>query len=143
VVTATPRPLYPEKDTHYPLCRSLGGSQGRSRIVQKISSTPGFVFSSFFFLHFVRSFLPIVYLYIVCPHVTFLCSTQHKHSCPLRDSNQQSQLASCRTFYTFVALLRGCVISDLHSCSPSIVHLRLYFHVRNNVLRLCRTSSCL
>ena len=42
VVNATPRPLYPGKDTRYPLYRRLGGPQGRYGPVQKISPLPGF-----------------------------------------------------------------------------------------------------
>jgi len=38
VVNATPRPLYPR----YPLYRRLGGPQGRSGLVRKISPPPGF-----------------------------------------------------------------------------------------------------
>jgi hypothetical protein len=41
VVNATPRPIYPRKDTWYPLYRRLGGPQGRSGQVQKISPPPG------------------------------------------------------------------------------------------------------
>jgi len=37
-----PRPLYPPRKTRYPLCRRLGGSQGRSGLVWKISLPPGF-----------------------------------------------------------------------------------------------------
>jgi hypothetical protein len=32
----------PEKETRYPLCRRLGGSQGRSGRVQRVSPPPGF-----------------------------------------------------------------------------------------------------
>jgi hypothetical protein len=44
VANATPRPLYPSprKETRYPLYRRLGGSQGRSGRVRKISPPPGF-----------------------------------------------------------------------------------------------------
>ena len=42
VGNATPRPLYPGKETRYPLNRSLGGPQGRSGRVRKISPPPGF-----------------------------------------------------------------------------------------------------
>jgi len=37
VVNATPRPLYPARETTYPLYRRLGGPQGRSERVRKIS----------------------------------------------------------------------------------------------------------
>ena len=42
VVEATPRPLYPPGKTQYPLYKRLGGPQGRSGRVWKISPTPGF-----------------------------------------------------------------------------------------------------
>ena len=42
VVNATPRPLYPPGKTRYPLYRRLGGQQGRSGRVRKISPPPGF-----------------------------------------------------------------------------------------------------
>jgi len=34
---STPRPLYPRKETRYPLCGSLGGPQGRIGRVREIS----------------------------------------------------------------------------------------------------------
>ena len=37
-----PAALPPEKETRYPLCRRLGGRQGRSERVQKISPLRGF-----------------------------------------------------------------------------------------------------
>ena len=37
----TSRPLYPPGKTRYPLYRKLGGTQGRSGRVRKISPTPG------------------------------------------------------------------------------------------------------
>ena len=37
VVSVTPRPLYPPRKTQYPLYRRLGGPQGRSGRVRKIS----------------------------------------------------------------------------------------------------------
>ena len=40
--TAAPRPLYPREKTWYPLYLRLGGPQGRSRWVRKISPAPGF-----------------------------------------------------------------------------------------------------
>jgi hypothetical protein len=42
VVNATAPMLYPGKETRYPLYRRLGGSQGRSGRVRKISPTPRF-----------------------------------------------------------------------------------------------------
>jgi hypothetical protein len=42
VINATPRPLYSWEKTHYPLYRKLGGTQGQSGRVRKISPTPGF-----------------------------------------------------------------------------------------------------
>jgi hypothetical protein len=42
VVNSTPRPLYPEKQTWYPLYRRLSGPQGRSGRLRKISPPPGF-----------------------------------------------------------------------------------------------------
>ena len=42
VVNATPRSLYPLGKTRYPLYRGLGGPQGRSGQVRKISPPPGF-----------------------------------------------------------------------------------------------------
>jgi hypothetical protein len=39
---ATPRPLYPRKETQCPLYRRLGGPQGRCGRVRKISPPPGF-----------------------------------------------------------------------------------------------------
>jgi len=42
VVDATPRPHYPRGKTRYPLYRRLGGPQGRSERVRKISLPPGF-----------------------------------------------------------------------------------------------------
>jgi len=42
VVSATPRPLYPRKDTWYPVCRRLRGPQDPSGRVRKVSLTPGF-----------------------------------------------------------------------------------------------------
>jgi hypothetical protein len=44
VVYDTPRPLYPLGKTRYPLCRRLGGPQGRSGRVRKISPHTGFRF---------------------------------------------------------------------------------------------------
>ena len=41
-VSVTPRPLYPRDKTRYPLYRRLGGPQGRSGQVRKISPPPGF-----------------------------------------------------------------------------------------------------
>ena len=40
VVSTTPRPLYPPGKTRYPLYSRLGGPQGRSGLVRKISSLP-------------------------------------------------------------------------------------------------------
>jgi hypothetical protein len=42
VVSTTPRPLYPPGKTRHPLYRRLGGPQGRSGRVRKISPPPGF-----------------------------------------------------------------------------------------------------
>jgi hypothetical protein len=42
VVSVTPRPPLPPEKTRYPLYRWLGGPQGRSGQVRKISSPPGF-----------------------------------------------------------------------------------------------------
>ena len=42
VVNATPRPLYALRNIRYPLYRRLGGAQGRSGLVRKISPPPGF-----------------------------------------------------------------------------------------------------
>jgi hypothetical protein len=42
VVNATPRPLFPSGKTRYQLYRRLGGPQGRSGRVRKISPPPGF-----------------------------------------------------------------------------------------------------
>ena len=42
VVNSTPRPLYPRKETRYPLYIRLGGPQGRSGGLRKISPAPGF-----------------------------------------------------------------------------------------------------
>jgi hypothetical protein len=42
VVNATTRPLYPGKNTRYPLYGRLGGLQGRSGRVRKISPPTGF-----------------------------------------------------------------------------------------------------
>ena len=42
VVNATPLPIYPRGITRYPLYRRLGGPQGRSGRVRKISPLPGF-----------------------------------------------------------------------------------------------------
>jgi hypothetical protein len=42
VVSIRPRPLYPTRKTRYPLYRRLGGPQGRSGRVRKISPPPGF-----------------------------------------------------------------------------------------------------
>ena len=39
---ATPWPLTPEIETSYPLCRKLGGPQGSSGRVRKISHPPSF-----------------------------------------------------------------------------------------------------
>jgi hypothetical protein len=41
VVETTPRQIYPGKETCYPLYRTLGGSQVRSRLVRKISPQYG------------------------------------------------------------------------------------------------------
>jgi hypothetical protein len=41
-VSVTPRPLLPPGKTRYPLYRRLGGPQGRSGQVRKISPPPGF-----------------------------------------------------------------------------------------------------
>ena len=42
VINVTPRPLYLRGKTRYPLCRRLGGPQGRSGRVRKILPPPGF-----------------------------------------------------------------------------------------------------
>ena len=42
-VSVTPRPLFTRGKTRYPLYRSLGGPQGRSGQVRKISPPPGIV----------------------------------------------------------------------------------------------------
>ena len=42
VVNATLWPLYPRGETQYPLYSRLGGPQGRSGQVRKITPTPGF-----------------------------------------------------------------------------------------------------
>ena len=42
VVNATAQPLYPQGKTRYPWYRRLGGPQGRSEQVRKISPPPGF-----------------------------------------------------------------------------------------------------
>ena len=42
VVSDTPRPFYPGRDTQYPLYRRLGGTQGRYGRVRKISPPPRF-----------------------------------------------------------------------------------------------------
>ena len=42
VVNATPPAALPPGTTRYPLYRRLGGPQGRSAQVRKISSPPGF-----------------------------------------------------------------------------------------------------
>src|SRR5215468_938073 len=42
VVNATPRSLYPMKETRCPLYRRLGKPQGRTGQVRKISPPPGF-----------------------------------------------------------------------------------------------------
>jgi len=42
VVNATPRPLYPREKTRYPFYTRLGGTQGRSGRVRKISPPTGF-----------------------------------------------------------------------------------------------------
>jgi hypothetical protein len=39
VVSATPRPLYPYEKIRYPLYKTLGGLQDRSRLVRKILSS--------------------------------------------------------------------------------------------------------
>jgi hypothetical protein len=44
VVSTTPRPPLPPGKTWYPLYRRVGGPQGRSRRVRKISPLPGFFF---------------------------------------------------------------------------------------------------
>jgi hypothetical protein len=41
VVNATPRPNYPREKNQYPLYRRLGGPQGRSGLVRKISPPSG------------------------------------------------------------------------------------------------------
>jgi len=43
VVIATPQPLYPGKETRYPLYRRLGGPQGHSGQVWNISPSLGFI----------------------------------------------------------------------------------------------------
>ena len=40
--TSRPSCFTPEKETRYPLCRRLGGPQGRSGRVRKMSPPPGF-----------------------------------------------------------------------------------------------------
>jgi hypothetical protein len=77
-------------ETRYPLCRRLGGSQGRSGLVRKMSPLPGF-----FFL-FSLCILSVILLLIVLalPFVLAVQHTQHNHPCPRRDSNPQSQQAS-------------------------------------------------
>jgi len=42
LVSVTPRPLFTPVKTRYPLYRRLGGPQGRSEQVGKISPPPGF-----------------------------------------------------------------------------------------------------
>ena len=41
-VSVTPQPLFTPGKTRYPLYRRLGGPQGRSELVRKISPQPGF-----------------------------------------------------------------------------------------------------
>jgi hypothetical protein len=54
VVSTTPRPLYPRERPRYPLCRRLGGPQGRSGLVRKISPLPGI----FLNVHNIQYFIP-------------------------------------------------------------------------------------
>ena len=56
VVKATLRPLYPGKETRYPVYMKLGGAQGRSGRVWKTSPPPGYD---------TRTVLPIASRYTV------------------------------------------------------------------------------
>ena len=82
------------KETRYPLCRRLGGPQGRCGLVRNMSPPPGFfpfrplLSLSFTFYTFrARSFCPYLFL------LSVLYNTQHKHPCCRRDSNPQSHEA--------------------------------------------------
>jgi hypothetical protein len=84
----TPPP--PKEKTRYLLYRRLGGLQDRSGRGRKTLPPPGF---------FLYSLVLCLY-FILCLHcppfclLVFTYNTQHKHPCPRRDSNPQSQQAS-------------------------------------------------
>ena len=114
----TPRParFTPGKETRQPFYRRLGGPQVQSGRVRKISLRPDFFFCVFsctlyfistFFLSWLSCILPVL-KHITQPSMPrrdFIFSlsvrllsfavqnTQHKHSCPRRDSNPHSQQA--------------------------------------------------
>jgi hypothetical protein len=79
---STPRSgrFTPGKENRYSLYRTLGGCQGRSGRVWKISLTPGF-------------FLLLCAFYALCTFISCVLMslipvyTQHKHPCPRRDLN--------------------------------------------------------
>jgi hypothetical protein len=81
VINATPCPLYSGKDTRYPFYTRLCGPQDRSGRVRKVSPLRGIFFPMFSFLSFVRSFLSIVYLHLLCPYVTYSSRTHNTLPC--------------------------------------------------------------
>ena len=93
MVNSTTRRLLSPGKTRYPLYRWLGGPRGRSGSVRKISPSPG-IFFLFSVLHLYYFFVLIV---LAVPFILTVQHTQHKHPCPRRNSNPQSQQASgCR-----------------------------------------------
>jgi hypothetical protein len=68
------RPLYPGKETRYPLYRKLGGPQGRSGRVRKIWPSPRFLFY-FLVLCISSEFCSLSWLSCILPFCLYLQPT--------------------------------------------------------------------
>jgi hypothetical protein len=116
VVNAKPRPLYPGKQTRYPLYRRLGGSQDRSGWMRKISpptgirstdrparsespyrlrySGPLLLILSFLYLHFFFTFSSSLFLLLLPTPIA--CSPSNDVCC-----RQLSAYAYIRNVHVF------------------------------------------
>ena len=109
VVNGTPRSLSPRARDPVPSYRWLGGPQGRSRLH----------WDSFFFslsLYFIRTSCPDCPGFL--PFVLTVQHTQHKHTCPRRDSNPQFQQSSCRRLPPQTARPLGSARFDPQTVQP-------------------------
>ena len=113
MVSATPSRLTPGKDTRHLLCRRLGGLQGPSEQLRKISSTPGLFLFKF-------SCSPVVFIFtcffvlIVLTFVFFLlpCNTRNTniHAPGGIDPGPSSPL-------------RVATPRELSRCTPDIIYI--------------------